>query len=141
MLVQTLYPDKRVYQLGGGIQTYLEQSNEESSLFRGKNFVFDPRRTDPIHQAEIVGECLVCSAAHDDYDNGHAPSEEKEARCNTCRMLILVCNACRPRYVCFGEGHGSVGGAEGAGKQLLYCGLDRCIHEGAAPIPVLLPPS
>ena len=162
MLVQTLYPEKEVYQLQGGIQTYLrtvqdtrncvidepnEDSNdgdeskrvqkqncEEDSLFRGKNFVFDPRRTDPVHFGKIIGKCLVCHTPHDDYDNGHAPSENKEARCNTCRMLVLVCDNCRPNYRCWGED-------EDADKPILYCGNTRCSHEGAAPQPELvLPP-
>jgi predicted sulfurtransferase len=162
MLVQSLYPEKRVYQLQGGIQTYLASQHvksvtgESSScaeqvegstdkacrstthLFQGKNFVFDPRRTDPLHgPTAVVGKCLVCSTAHDDYDNGHAPSEQKEARCNTCRMLILACNTCRPNYACWGEQ-----GAEGqsSDRPLLYCGLDRCVHEGVAPLPELVAP-
>ena len=46
---------------------------------------------------------MVCDIPHDDYDNGHAPSESKEARCNKCRMLILICNECRPKYRCHNE--------------------------------------
>jgi len=147
VLVQSLYPDKRIYQLGGGIQTYLAaqvlhitdggivQPPRSTNLFMGKNFVFDPRRTDPLHGPKaVIGKCLVCSKLHDDYDNGHAPSELKEARCNTCRMLILVCNDCRPRYTCWGESSSS------PQRPLLYCGLDQCVHEGAAPVPELVAP-
>jgi predicted sulfurtransferase len=136
MLVQSLYPEKKVYQLQGGIQTYLASLNgkkdESTGFFQGKNFVFDPRRTDPTHgPIPVIGKCLVCSMPHDDYDNGHSPSEEKEARCNTCRMLILVCNSCRCNYTCWGE-------AATDQRPRLYCGLDKCTHEGAAPIPELL---
>jgi predicted sulfurtransferase len=130
-LVQTLYPTKRVYQLEGGIQKYLRKSDSESCLYKGKNFVFDPRRTDPVHFGATIGKCLSCQNAHDDYDNGHAPSDNKEARCNACRMLILVCNDCRPKYVCWG-------GEESSDRPLLYCGLDRCVHEGTAPEPELI---
>lgn len=152
MLVQSLYPDKQIYQLGGGIQTYISSQAKatdteaesasgdgkkytSNNLFLGKNFVFDPRRTDPTHGPQaVIGRCLVCSALHDDYDNGHAPSEDKAARCNECRMLILVCNDCRPKYVCWGEGPKD----RISGSQLLYCGFERCIHEGAAPTPELI---
>ena len=162
MLVQTMYPGKRVYQLQGGIQTYLTSQHDQNAagedsifcddrregsastdrpspthLFHGKNFVFDPRRTDPLHgPTAVVGKCLVCLTAHDDYDNGHAPIENKEARCNTCRTLILVCNTCRSNYVCWGEREEE----SSSSRLLLYCGLDRCVHEGAAPMPVLLLP-
>jgi predicted sulfurtransferase len=161
-LVQTLYPTKQVFQLQGGIQTYLQETvggvveqkqqqqqqqqdsesssesssgdhNANKSKFHGKNFVFDPRRTDPVHAGTTIGRCLICGVAHDDYDNGHAPSENKEARCNTCRMLILICNDCRPNYQCWGEEE------EGEEKHRLYCGgVDRCVHEGSAPEPELL---
>ena len=158
-LVQTLYPEKRVYQLQGGIQTYLEDTcsleiqNDNSPstatprsvnglcLYKGKNFVFDPRRTDPIHKVgSKVGKCLICNASHDDYDNGHAPSENKEARCKTCRMLILVCNECRPKYKCWGEDRRtSCDQDNSTDRPLLYCGgLETCIHEGAAPKPELI---
>ncbi|OEU12620.1 hypothetical protein FRACYDRAFT_148425, partial [Fragilariopsis cylindrus CCMP1102] len=110
MLVRELYPDKQIYQLRGGIQKYIQTFKNENnsttstnSYFAGKNFVFDPRRTDPIHFGETIGRCLVCDLPHDDYDNGHAPSENKEARCNKCRMLVLICNDCRPKYRCHNE--------------------------------------
>lgn len=92
--------------------------------------VFDPRRTDPVHFGEVVGKCLVCGALHDDYDNGHPPSDNREARCNKCRMLVLVCNGCRPKWRCHGEDDG--------GCPLLYCNIDHCVHEGAAPEPTLV---
>mmetsp|Transcript_42341 Transcript_42341/g.102334 ORF Transcript_42341/g.102334 Transcript_42341/m.102334 type:complete len:273 (+) Transcript_42341:826-1644(+) len=146
MLVQAMYPQTKVYQLKGGIQRYLrELENEKMCLFKGKNFVFDPRRTDPVHFGETVGHCLVCEAPHDDYDNGNAPSESKEARCNTCRMLVLICSQCRPRYLCWGESEGEEGKLEGADlenksrepRPRLYCSIDRCVHEGARPQPEL----
>lgn len=165
MLVQALYPQKKVYQLQGGIQTYLRETTAtatpqhmddtahstsdttttntttQTCLFQGKNFVFDPRRTDPVHSGTIIGKCLVCQTPHDDYDNGHAPSDNKEARCNLCRMLILVCNQCRPGYVCFGETTNMSSKCVDQTveeRPLLYCGLHKCIHEGAAPEPELV---
>jgi predicted sulfurtransferase len=137
-LVQTLYPDKQVYQLQGGIQTYLRNSDQDD-LFQGKNFVFDPRRTDPVHFGAIMGTCLVCHTPHDDYDNGHAPSEQKEARCNTCRMLILVCNTCRPKYRSGpAETDDDTDTDTDTDRPLLYCGNDQCVHEGVAPKPELI---
>eukprot|EP00536_Pseudo-nitzschia_multiseries_P004398 jgi/Psemu1/253558/estExt_Genewise1Plus.C_730025 len=143
MLVRELYPDKEIYQLRGGIQRYLETSNP--GYFVGKNFVFDPRRTDPVHFGETVGRCLVCEKPHDDYDNGHAPNENKEARCNNCRMLVLICNECRPNYMCHGEKDSENEGGRTSttdqnesrssvsARPLLYCNLDQCIHEGSSP--------
>jgi len=150
MLVRELYPKKEIFQLQGGIQRYLEtcleqtkqqtEQNEDNTnsatnnpgYFVGKNFVFDPRRTDPTHFGETVGRCLICQSPHDDYDNGHAPSENKEARCNNCRMLVLICNDCRPNYRCHGETN------NGNDSPLLYCNVDACIHEGSTPDPELL---
>lgn len=150
MLVQAMYPQTKVYQLKGGIQTYLRDSEtEQKCLFKGKNFVFDPRRTDPVHFGDTVGRCLICETPHDDYDNGHAPSENKEARCNTCRMLVLICNQCRPKYLCWGESSIGEEASVERGNEIsdrksqemrprLYCAIDKCIHEGAKPQPELL---
>ena len=136
-----------IYQLKGGIQRYLEaygsvvtnghddQTNMEAThietgsdpcLFKGRNFVFDPRRTDPlVGSGCVVGKCILCSVPHDDYDNGHAPCENKEARCCRCRVLVLVCNSCRCKVRSFGED-------EAGDKPDLFCGPngEECIDEG-----------
>jgi hypothetical protein len=78
---------------------------------------------------------LVCGAAHDDYDNGHCPNDNREARCNNCRMLVLICNDCRPKWRCHGEDQE---GSSEDGRQPIYCNIDRCVHEGAAPESVLI---
>jgi Rhodanase C-terminal len=150
--------------LKGGIQRYLEQTvapnfdaaqsdeevktkidggtgtngstNNTTCYFRGKNFVFDQRRTDPMfdqtnfkNEADcVVGRCIACHSVHDDYDNGHAPFDNKEARCNTCRMLVLVCNYCRPKFVCHGEER-----TDDDLRPRLFCNLSRCGHEGSTP--------
>ena len=121
---------KAVYQLDGGIQRYLEQYGSSSidtpndaCLFRGKNFVFDPRRTDPVVGKEVVGRCLLCGVSHDDYDNGKAPCQENEARCCKCRVLVLVCGTCRGNVIAWGQD-------EECEKVKLYCGIDSCIDEG-----------
>jgi len=128
-----------IYQLHGGIQRYLQEETKGPCYFRGKNFVFDPRRTDPVtahntttdskESAEssmaIVGKCLVCNSPHDDYDNGHAPVQGREARCWTCRTLILVCNTCRVTVSCWGESESD--------KPRIYCGGQdgNCLHRPA----------
>ena len=174
-------PPKGIYQLRGGIQKYLEsygaeeqpnlskskeaeeapqnntincKNGDKPCLYRGKNFVFDPRRTDPIigngitgdeavttsnaGRLSLVGQCIICSSPHDDYDNGHAPCEDKEARCCRCRVLVLVCDDCRQKVRCWGEQHPSIDGDSdeqiGAGthKNDLFCGNGgaQCVDEG-----------
>ncbi len=60
-----------VYQLDGGIQTYMEKYPNEH--FLGKLYVFDKRLTlgfnteDPLHK--IVGKCMHCSVSCDSYVN------------------------------------------------------------------------
>ena len=125
---------KAVYQLDGGIQRYLEHygsssaddsndDDDEYCLFRGKNFVFDPRRTDPVVGRDVVGRCLLCDASHDDYDNGKAPCQENEVRCCKCRVLVLVCSPCRQTARAWGQD-------EEEGKPNLYCGGEKCRDEG-----------
>ncbi|KAL7448252.1 hypothetical protein ACHAWC_000474, partial [Mediolabrus comicus] len=70
-----------------------------------------------------VGQCIICSNKHDDYDNGFSPCDEHEARCCRCRMLVLVCNNCRPKVRSFGE-------PENADLTDLLCGRTKCIDEG-----------
>lgn len=105
-------PIPAIYQLQGGIQRYLESQatsikqtvrDNNSCLFQGKNFVFDPRRTDPIHNGRVVGQCLVCQKPHDDFDNGAPPCANQEARCWNCRVLILVCDQCRWKVSCWND--------------------------------------
>jgi predicted sulfurtransferase len=142
MLEEETDQPPHIYQLHGGIQKYLEnsitdtESSDEGTLFRGKNFVFDPRRTDPVATKTIVGQCLVCQKPHDDYDNGHAPAAGREARCWNCRILILVCNECRPTVSCWIQTDKSDGnednGKGGSSSDLprMYCGgLEQpCVH-------------
>lgn len=100
-------PLPEVYQLRGGIQRYLEDPTH-ALHYKGKNFVFDPRRTDPPSLSSssycgVVGQCGVCHSPHDDYDNGVAPSRDTAPRCVQCRSLLLVCPECRPRVQCWGD--------------------------------------
>jgi predicted sulfurtransferase len=122
----------QIYQLRGGIQRYIESDN--NSLFHGKNFVFDPRRTDPLFNPAhgVVGECLVCTQPCDDYDNGHAPADNKEARCCQCRVLVLVCNICRCKVQCCGDSYDNDDDDDcdgGERKPRLFCGgKNGCLH-------------
>jgi len=108
---------------------------DDSCLFAGKNFVFDNRRYDPVlgnSEIKIVGKCVMCSNPHDDYDNGNAPCENKEARCCRCRVLVLVCHDCRNKVRIWGEDIDK-SMQELCRKPDLYCGGSddkQCINEG-----------
>jgi predicted sulfurtransferase len=168
---ESLAKPKGIYQLNGGIQKYLEKygtntnnvSQETLSepsdsgkqtpemencpdicLFKGKNFVFDPRRTDPMvgrppptndnSDTWVAGKCRLCSIPHDDYDNGHAPCENREGRCCRCRVLVLVCNDCRTKVRSWGEDKDSGSADPNANIEVfkpdLFCGGVECIDEG-----------
>lgn len=125
------HPLPQIYQLKGGIQRYLEHSNSGNNgstspcYYRGKNFVFDLRRTDPMTVGEhnssngVVGKCIVCNKPYDDYDQGYAPILHHETRCYKCRMLILVCPQCRTDVLCWGDGPTDE-------KRKIYCGNTIC---------------
>ena len=138
-LLRETHPDRpipQIFQLRGGIQRYLEhaavaqQGNEEldpksnnNSLFKGKNFVFDPRRVDPLNAHDkVVGRCLVCHEPHDDYDNGQAPALDRASRCWNCRVLILVCNQCRSQVSCWGDDDDDDDDAKTNVLPRMYCG-------------------
>lgn len=98
---------QEVMQLKGGICRYLEEYNGQPGFYAGKNFVFDYRRYEPWHDDTVVGRCDRCARPWDNYDNG------PEARCQTCRVLLLLCDVCRAAE------------PPGAAPTLL-CGRDRC---------------
>jgi predicted sulfurtransferase len=127
----------KVYQLHGGIQRYLERERPGGFLYRGKNFVFDPRRVDPHVGVGVTGRCLVCDIPHDDYDNGrpsnHADDDNHNlaaARCCKCRVLMLVCESCRTMVSCWGDGHhdSERRGSRDVVPNKLYCGGSVCWH-------------
>ena len=82
----------------------------------------------------------MCLNPHDDYDNGNAPCENKEARCCRCRVLVLVCHDCRSKVRIWGEDVDVDVNANAADddnddkclKPDLYCGgvEKQCINEG-----------
>lgn len=76
-----------VYQLYGGIVTYMEKYPNQD--FKGKLYVFDNRlvmgfNTDaPEH--EIIGRCLLCNSASDNYVN---------CTNNLCHLHFICCTNC-----------------------------------------------
>ena len=115
-----------VYQLSGGIHRYMEQfPDPEKSLFKGKNFVYDPRIT--VGHAEldatatgtkgdtvvVVGKCIGCGCNYDDYSF--------QVRCLLCRVLVLACPSCcllREQFeceLCVKRGSGRLGLPSGGG--------------------------
>ncbi|HEV2916700.1 MAG TPA: rhodanese-related sulfurtransferase [Candidatus Babeliales bacterium] len=77
---------KEVYQMEGGIHSYVEQYPE--GYFRGKNYVFDGRIAVRIN-ADILGHCLLCNTSCDDYTNCI------NALCN---KHFICCQACMTNY-------------------------------------------
>lgn len=55
-----------VYQISGGIHTYVEQF--PNGFFRGKNYVFDGRVAVKVND-DIIGTCYICNTACDEYTN------------------------------------------------------------------------
>jgi predicted sulfurtransferase len=75
-----------LYQLSGGIHRY-QEAYPHGGYFKGKNFVYDPRRALPYeHHSETIGRCRYCDCCYDDYS--------PETRCKVCRVLQLVCPTC-----------------------------------------------
>jgi predicted sulfurtransferase len=83
---------KNVFQLQGGVHRYLEKF-EDGGLFRGKNFVFDGRVSQPVGRPDEgdadrrgVGRCCECAADFDELSGGRL--------CTVCHDLVLVCDKC-----------------------------------------------
>ena len=132
--------------LEGGICKYLEEFGQEeasagvtgkqsgSSHFLGKNFVFDPRRYDPQISSSLptVGVCVLCSRLHDDYDHGKGHNDGKETRCDKCRVLILLCEACKTEEggaFCGGGGQECMGELRQKGMGGVIVDDDRSVRE------------
>ena len=75
---------ENVYQLDGGMHTYMEKYPE--GHFKGTLFTFDDRMTmDFGGKREIIGTCKLCGGKTEKYQNC------SNAECN---MLFLVCDDC-----------------------------------------------
>ncbi|TMW60842.1 hypothetical protein Poli38472_000884 [Pythium oligandrum] len=88
-----------IHKLKGGIvhyQKFLKAHPEESSLFKGKNFVFDQRCvSDELAESseevtsDVLGKCFQCGSPCNDHTN-----------CSNlmCHGLILQCSSCATAY-------------------------------------------
>jgi|SRR5581483_12168336 len=74
---------KKVYQMNGGIHRYVEKYPD--GFFRGKNYVFDGRIAVKVND-DILGTCLLCNIACDDYHNC------LNAKCN---KHFICCTQCK----------------------------------------------
>lgn len=77
---------KQVYQLEGGIIEYarqVEQQNLENK-FKGKNFVFDHRRSERISD-EVISNCHQCGKPCDTHEN---------CANEACHLLFIQCKEC-----------------------------------------------
>ena len=75
---------KDVYQLDGGMHSYMEKYPGKN--FLGTLFTFDDRLVmDFGGEREVIGTCKRCEAKNEQYQNC------ANAECN---MLFLICNAC-----------------------------------------------
>lgn len=89
-LVKSRLNSDRVFQLDGGIVRYMERHTDPTtSLFKGKNYVFDRRANHLAHPTatpDIRGRCVVCARSWDGYRG--------KRRCSTCLTLVIVCDVC-----------------------------------------------
>ena len=76
----------QVYHIKGGIHRYVEAFPD--GYFRGKNYVFDGRVTDPVTD-DVLAYCEHCRIAYDEYSNCI------NAECN---KQIIVCPPCTAVY-------------------------------------------
>lgn len=77
---------KSVYQLEGGIIEYTRQVRKQGleNKFRGKNFVFDHRRSERI-SGEVIAQCHQCGAPCDTHVN---------CANEACHLLFIQCVKC-----------------------------------------------
>jgi UPF0176 protein len=80
---------KNVFQLEGGIIEYARQIEEQGldNKFKGKNFVFDDRRSERI-SSDVISSCHQCAAACDTHSNCANVA---------CNLLFLQCDICKIR--------------------------------------------
>jgi UPF0176 protein len=78
-----------VFQLEGGIINYVRQVEETGieNKFKGKNFVFDHRRSERISD-DVVSNCHQCGKACDTHVNC-----DNEA----CHLLFIQCSSCQEK--------------------------------------------
>lgn len=82
-----------VYQLQGGIQTYMEKY--PNKYFKGKLYVFDRRLTVGFgnsEEAEVVGRCMHCGKNSENYVN---------CEYNFCHFHYISCEKCLDKEMGF----------------------------------------
>lgn len=78
---------KEVYQLHGGIGTYMKKYPGED--FLGSLYVFDDRMTEQFtDQYQKIGVCVVCSSTSERFGNCAWPE---------CHKQMIICEACSPQ--------------------------------------------
>lgn len=78
---------ENVHQLEGGIIEYDRQVKEQGlkNKFKGKNFVFDERRSERISD-DVISVCHQCGAPADDHTN---------CANKGCNLLFIQCESCK----------------------------------------------
>ena len=82
---------KNVYQLEGGIIEYVRQIKEENleNKFKGKNFVFDHRRSERVSE-DVISKCHQCGKPCDTHVN---------CANEACHLLFIQCESCKEQLV------------------------------------------
>ena len=80
---------KNVFQLEGGIIEYARQVKEHDleNKFKGKNFVFDERRSERVSD-DVISVCHQCGEACDDHTN---------CANQGCHLLFIQCKSCQTK--------------------------------------------
>lgn len=79
---------EELYQLKDGIHTYMQKYPGQD--FKGSLFVFDNRMTTPVvdgREREIVGRCVYCSTASEDYYSDDSVRPSRKLIC--CQQCIV----------------------------------------------------
>ncbi len=85
---------KDVYQLHGGIGTYMKKYPGQD--FQGSLYVFDDRMTEQFTtDYHIVGVCVGCGAATERFGN---------CAFSDCHKQLIICDACNPAEIFCHEG-------------------------------------
>ena len=81
---------KNVFQLEGGIIEYVRQTKDEGieNKFKGKNFVFDHRRSERVSE-DVISKCHQCGAPCDTHTN---------CLNQACHLLFIQCESCKTEY-------------------------------------------
>ncbi|MGY5352064.1 oxygen-dependent tRNA uridine(34) hydroxylase TrhO [Wenyingzhuangia sp. IMCC45533] len=80
---------KNVFQLEGGIIEYTRQVKDEGieNKFKGKNFVFDHRKSERISE-DVISNCHQCGSPCDTHVN---------CANEACHLLFIQCESCKSK--------------------------------------------